>query len=482
MFVRLLVIASVFIASTVARAAESTERGETVRLVLTPAVEPVPALRYQLLPSFVEQRSGNAAVRYLRIAAHFRPQEETNDKITKALAKPLAEFAAATDEAELQSVLNNSVFDELQRAARLDRCEWELPLREQMAFAVLLPEVQEMRRLARYVALRARRDVVDGNFDAAVRRLQTGYAIARHTSSGPTLIHGLVGAAIAQTMHPVLLDLAQSPEAPSLYWAGSTLPRPFIDPRPGLVGEMSAVELSFPSLFPAAGSQPRTTDEWTAETQRFLSELAALAGQVDAGPDSEKPWIATLTFVGLMAKVALRREAIRTELTGYGVPQDAVHKMSDPQLLLELCGRQYTELRDDQFRWMMLPYHEGRAGLEGAERRLLAAKERGRELIPLASLILPAVGQVRHSHARSERRMDAFRIVEALRLHAAKHDGRLPASLADVDVVPIPPLDAVAGQPFRYTLDGRTARLELPEESRRGGPALVYEITIAAGK
>jgi hypothetical protein len=482
MFVRTLVIAGVFVISATAWSAESTESGETVRLVLTPAVEPVPALRYQLLPSFVAQRSGNAAVRYLRVATHYRPKDEVNETVSQALAKPLAEFAATTDDADLQSVLKNDVFAELQRAARLDRCEWELPLREQMAFAVLLPELQEMRRLARYIALRARRDVVDGNFDAAVERLQIGYAMARHTSAGPTLIHGLVGVAMAQTMNLVLLDLSQSPGAPSLYWAVSAQPRPFIDPRPGLVGEMSAVELSFPTLFRRTEAEPRTTEEWTTDAQRFLRELSSLVGQFESTSGSEPSLVAVLTFVGVMAKIALRRDELRAELVDYGLPKGTVEKMSDPQLCLELCGRQYTQLRDDQFRWMMLPYHEGRAGLEAAEKRLLDTRERGRELIPLASVILPAVGQVRHSHARSERRIDALRIIEALRLHAAKHDGRLPASLADVDVVPIPPLDVVTGQPFRYSLNNGTARLELPEESRRQGTPLVYEITIAAGK
>ena len=50
-----------------------------------------------------------------------------------------------------------------------------------------------------------------------------------------------------------------------------------------------------------------------------------------------------------------------------------------------------------------------------------------------------------------------FSDLEALRLHAAEHDGKLPANLPDVTV----PLsdDPFTGKPFHYVLDGNTAHL-----------------------
>lgn len=475
---RILAFVVVLCAPRFLLAAEPAPSGQVIRLAITPAVEPVPALRYQLLPTFVEQRPGNAAVRYLRVAAQYRPADEVNSKIADMLAKPLAEFAKAAEDADVKALLERDVFVELQRAARLDRCEWELPFREQFAFAILLPELQEMRRLARYVALRARRDVVDGNFDAAVERLKIGYAMARHTAAAPTLVNGLVGASIAQMMNQVLLDMAQSPDAPSLYWAVAFQPRPFIDPRPGLLGEMASPELSFPAFFPPA--ENRTTEEWTKHVQRLLQELSSVADMFSANADSKQSVGNTLAFVGIMAKVVFRREELRAALVRYGLSEAEVKRMSDPQLFVEYGSRQFRELRDDQFRWWLLPYHESRAGLEAAEQRLREEQQAGREVIPLASLLLPAVNSVRHSYAKSERRLDALRIVEALRFYAGKHDGQLPKSLADVTEAPIPPLDLVTGKPFRYTLGGETARLELPEEGNFDKlNTTTYEITIA---
>jgi hypothetical protein len=72
-----------------------------------------------------------------------------------------------------------------------------------------------------------------------------------------------------------------------------------------------------------------------------------------------------------------------------------------------------------------------------------------------------------------------LRILEALRLHVGKHDGKLPQSLADVTVVPVPTLDVLTGKPFDFALAGETARLTLPDEESSRRAALVYEITVA---
>jgi hypothetical protein len=78
------------------------------------------------------------------------------------------------------------------------------------------------------------------------------------------------------------------------------------------------------------------------------------------------------------------------------------------------------------------------------------------------------------AEVRLDRRVAALRAVEALRLHAAAHDGRLPNSLDPVKAVPVPD-DPMTGKPFPYRREGESAVLT--------GPAsppfrLVYRITI----
>ena len=55
-------------------------------------------------------------------------------------------------------------------------------------------------------------------------------------------------------------------------------------------------------------------------------------------------------------------------------------------------------------------------------------------------------------------------------MHAAENDGKLPASLSDVTIVPVPK-DAASGQPFPYKYDAatQTATLDVPPMS--GWPA-----------
>ncbi len=64
-----------------------------------------------------------------------------------------------------------------------------------------------------------------------------------------------------------------------------------------------------------------------------------------------------------------------------------------------------------------------------------------------------------------EQQIALLRHVEALRLFAAEHDGKLPATLSDISV-PLP-LDPVTGKPFVYTVTGATAHLRGGRTSRR---------------
>jgi hypothetical protein len=82
-----------------------------------------------------------------------------------------------------------------------------------------------------------------------------------------------------------------------------------------------------------------------------------------------------------------------------------------------------------------------------------------------ARLFLPALGKVMSAQTRLERNLAALRVVEALRLHAAAHEGKLPDKLSEVTEVPLPD-DPGTGKPFGYSRDGDTATLtsEVPNE------------------
>src|SRR5207253_1633429 len=90
--------------------------------------------------------------------------------------------------------------------------------------------------------------------------------------------------------------------------------------------------------------------------------------------------------------------------------------------------------------------------------------------------------KVWHAQTRIEQRIALLRHVEAIRLHAAANDGKLPATLTEIKV-PLPD-DPFTGKPFRYRLDGATAHLQgTPPKGEEKSPGfnVHYEITVRGG-
>ena len=90
----------------------------------------------------------------------------------------------------------------------------------------------------------------------------------------------------------------------------------------------------------------------------------------------------------------------------------------------------------------------------------------------IARSLFMSIQKVLTTQARLEQRLAMLRTVEAIRLDAAKNGGKLPSSLADLNV-PIP-IDPVSGKLFDYKLDGITGRLEGKETTVRQ----VYEVRL----
>jgi hypothetical protein len=60
--------------------------------------------------------------------------------------------------------------------------------------------------------------------------------------------------------------------------------------------------------------------------------------------------------------------------------------------------------------------------------------------------------------ALTQQHIAALQVVEALRMHAAASDGKLPSQLSEVQLVPIP-IDPMTGKAFQYEIEGDTAEL-----------------------
>jgi hypothetical protein len=442
---------------------------EPIKLTLPPAAEPVPALKYTLLPELSEKEPGNAVQLYYRA---FSPEWWSNvrqravmEKVNQAAETPIAELKNS----DLRWLTTFHALREVDRAARREYCDWDLARRlKEDGISLLIPDVQAMREFATFLVVRARLEMAEGRLDKAAYTLRTGFALGRHVGDGPTLVQALVGVAIASRMVAQVEDLMRQPGAPNLYWALTDLPRPFIDLRTALQGEKLWLYGTWPEL--------RDLDNpYLSPPQR--ERLQAIAEQIVAeGTDSRR---GAETRLATIARVAKAYPEAKRALLAAGHKPEEVEALPAIQVVLLPALHDYERLRDDMFKWLALPYPEALPGLERAQRVMKEAKVRAAG-IPIAETFLPATIKVYTASTRLDRRIAALRCVEALRLYAAAHDGKLPPALADVKEVPVP-ADPMTGKPFEYKLNGDTATISA-EPPHSGWPipqdTLVYELTI----
>ncbi len=354
--------------------------------------------------------------------------------------------------------------------ARCERCDWELPLDGPDIYSILLPELQRMRNLARVVALKARWQIASGDCEGAIRTLQIGFAMARHAAEGPTLINGLVGVAMCNLMLGQVDDLVQSPKAPNLYWALTSLPAPMIDLRKGVEIEMSSVYRMCPALRDAETAH-RTPEQWLAAIDDLGARLTELMGGNNAPPVFQQSRLA----VAGLAILAYPRA--KKELVAQGRSAAEVEAMPVAQVVAIQTVRTFNELRDDTFKWFFVPYWQAQAGAAAAENRL-RAEAGSKELIPLAGMLLPAIRQASFAPVRQDRHIAELRVIEAVRMYAAAHNGQLPERLDMITEVPIP-LNPATGRAFEYKASNGKAILDdpaPPDEPTRGGAR--YELII----
>jgi hypothetical protein len=449
---------------------------DVIKLKLSPAPAPVPALKYRLTPELREQKPGNAVFLYYRAfapewgvnfhRAHYAKQIEAWEDMRKMPPRDL-------------DVRGDNALKSLDEGARRSYVDWEMTGRlRKDGIGMLLGDVQPLRTYGTLLAARARFEMADRHFDKAVYTLETGLTLGRHLSKGPTLIQGLVGVAVAHNMLEQTEELIQTPGSPNLYWALTDLPTPFIDLREGYQGE----RLTLDSLFPGVRemlADPKAKPMSKAQVWDLVDRFPELLGL--AGASGSRGVSRAEARLGAAVLAAEAYPRARRFLLAQGRDPKAVEALPVLQVALMYEVANYDRLFDDMAKWVGLPYWQARPGLLEAERKLKQAKAAGPQTgTTLAALLLPAMQKVQLAQARTERRIAALRCIEAIRLYAAAHGGKLPARLADVKVVPTP-ADPITGRAFQYTAEGGRAVLyagPLPGEEPGPQNAVRYELSV----
>jgi hypothetical protein len=425
-------------------------------VTLTPRPEPVPALKYRLLPLTPELKEGNAVPIYLRLL-HERNDEsrrEWNEKPAAWNQLPLDQLPVG----EIRKFLADNAYTmkQLELGARRTTAEWNYTLDAGNPIGILLPDAQGTRTYGGLLLLQARLEIAEGNYEAAAHTLQTGFALSRHVADGPFLINGLVANAIGSQFADALLEWVARADAPNLYWALTALPQPLIDLRKELEIDQRIFELQFPIL--ADLKRERTPAEWDAALKQLRTEVERLRPiTYEKGADNKNklapPGRAPTDPAAESPELPAARKYLVERLQ---LPAARVDAMPPAQVLLLHLAAVIDELRDDLFKGASLPVPQALPVLQAAEKRLQATPDTEATWIPRT--LLSAIPRVVVSVSRLERQLAALRVIEAVRLHATAHDGHLPDKLADITEVPVPD-DPGTGRPFDYRRETETATL-----------------------
>lgn len=478
-----------------ARGADKPDPPPT-KVLIRPAASPVPALKYLLLPERRALVPGNAAIFYHRaiedlIEHRYRVTLQALN--TKKSSSEHAGYEAAANgwlTQPLASLPRDAVgkylesyafcLHEVELGARREFCDWEFQRRDE-GFDLSLGDIQEVRGLARLLVVKIRYEIAEGRIDSAIQWVRTALVLARHVNESTTLVQSLIAGAITSQIAGTIEELVQAPGAPNLYWALANLPRPFLEISQAVEGEKYVLEKEFPQLR-TLSSSVWSLDQARAFSDDLQKKLAMLVGDwARSSSPSSRPEMKDLgEHLMFTALVARAYPEAKRRLIAQGRPAAEVEAMPAIQVVALNSYQLYEETRDDIFKWANMPYFQGYRGLSEANQHPRTSWMKLKRGIPFAS-ILPAIQSVFVVPVRIQRQLNVLQYVEAIRLYAANHEGKLPADLAAITEAPVP-LDPATNQPFHYKVDGDKATLTAPAPPGwEGIPQykLRYELTLA---
>jgi len=459
-----------------------------IELTLTPAVEPSPALKYELLPAPLERKPGNAATNYYRAILHAQqvtnsaPKEERERFYLEYgdwFERPLQDLPK--EDLERWIGYYRAALEETRQAAYREECHFNLRQQDLKGLETvnfLLHDFQITRDLARVLRLRARLEVRAGKLDDALETVRQGLQLGRDTTEPELLINGLIGISICSMMQDELIEIIDQPGSPNLYWALASLPRPLVDLRRGMRFEMEMPERMFPFLKDAETAQ-RTPEEWQKLMVEGLTNISQVAGTSARMPE----WQSRLTAAaGLMIVYPEAKKRLIEE----GMNREALEKMPVAQVVAIQASRAQKRVYHNVFKWTTLPYSQQGTRADVSMKGMIAemggvGQITAADPLFLARLLLPAVTSAVNAETRLQSTFAALQTIEALRLHAAASGGELPKSLEDVTIVPIP-LNPGTDKPFPYELRGNKATLTVPPPAGQPGQGRMYVIQMESPK
>jgi hypothetical protein len=482
-FVRVTVTVAMLIGTSL-----PAEEPAPVELTLHPRAIETPVLKYRLFPAEAERQRGNAAPILLRLPWDQVPwMTNVYPNLEQWGDLPLDAPEWQSWHGDFGAVFPDRFYSEMKRAAFREDASWEYPIHETPSpYMVLLPDVQGMRGfLGRGLSARIRYHLSRGELDAAREGILVGFANSRHLAQTPFLITQLVALALHRIMLDRTMELISQPDSPNLYWALSTLPDSLIELERAASLEGSLFAMTFPAVNEL--DRPRDPEVWSRMARQLVDVLQQLGEIPRQEPPREDAPVVQQFLERLqpperdhLAGVVRQARADLPELLG--IPADKVAAMSDD----EAAVRWYVHLRLDRDQRtaavLVLAPREAWPRLKELQDDIREMQDKtgtkSYDFLNPVSIYVSAWSL--------ERRIDALRIVEAVRHHLARHEGRFPETLEQVEGVSIP-VDPLTNQPFEWSVDDNTATLKAPAlpadvveagSAVARGAALVYRLKV----
>jgi hypothetical protein len=450
---------------------------EVIKLTVTPAGAPQPHLRYRFSPAARQLSEGNAAAMYYRAIVVLQQDDRDNKEMTKVynwLDLPIGELPR--EEGRRTMAKFHSVLEEARLAGRRKRVEWDLPLAEQ-GVATLLPEMQEMRELTRLLAIEVRLAILEGDYVKASRALENMYTLGEHLGEAGTLVSMLVGLAAQGIANEEVTNWIAQPGSPNAYWALTSIPTSMKNLASSIESEDMWIRGSIPyaDLLDTAILTPQQLERMARAIGSLLdTQWTNLGFQVEFNSGETRD-VRVPSRVAMLPLVLRAYPVCKRQLLESDVDRELIEAMDPMQVVMLRWVQVYRELLDEMVVWSRHTPVETRAALKQVDDRLREVGSRPEGV--LAGLMLPAVSAASRAVLRRDQRIAMLRVVEAVRMYAEEHEGRLPAKLAEITSVTVP-LDPTTGGPFVYRLAGETAVLSSTEK-KIVIPDVQYEITIA---
>ncbi|MEM9588267.1 MAG: hypothetical protein AAGA03_13375 [Planctomycetota bacterium] len=420
-----------------------------LEMLLSPAQEPVPALRHRLWPSPEDRRPASPMAMFHRAMMRSVEQRRRFDvQAHDALAETPIVQLDSPEANEFVDSYCRYVVEELRRGENLMRIDYDLNLQRESTAGVvsfLLPEIQEARSLARRVALSARLALAQGRHDDAVADLRVGFRLAQITGRSTDFAVGrLVGFAITELMLGVVEEAIQIDGCPNLYWALASLP------IEELTETQRAIEQESLWIRRVAGLSENLPDSAIGEheSRRLLKRFADDVEQIIPKP-SGRSRLAQRQLIDFAAGIIVvgtsesAREYLAQE-TGWG---EKANQLSAPEAVLRTMQVKAQRLSNESEKWSYLP-EDVAAQASDFDPRSIPASSHLDVLSELARVLQPAIKSVRKSSNRVQQVHHWLVTIEAIRMHASRY-GTLPDTLETLRPVPAW-LDPLTGEAFLY--------------------------------